>query len=99
LSKVLFPALRLAVVVPPSLIDRSHEVGTVGRHALGLDQAVLAEFVAEGHLGRHIRRIRRLYAKRQAIFVDLCRAASFGTVGGGAGGRRYATGRLAAGGS
>ena len=32
-------------------------------------QPVLARFIAEGHLGAHIRRMRRLYAKRQAALI------------------------------
>src|SRR5205807_9642006 len=44
-----------------------------GRHAPAIDQAVLAEFIADGHLGRHIRRMRSLYAERQDIFISLCR--------------------------
>jgi GntR family transcriptional regulator/MocR family aminotransferase len=35
---------------------------------------VLAEFIAEGHLARHIRRMRSLYAERQAVFLRLCRS-------------------------
>jgi GntR family transcriptional regulator / MocR family aminotransferase len=75
LSKVLFPSLRLGyVVVPPSLIEGFTKGRALyGRHAPALDQAVLAEFIADGHLGRHIRRMRRLYAERQASFVKLCR--------------------------
>jgi GntR family transcriptional regulator/MocR family aminotransferase len=75
LSKVLFPALRLGyVVVPPALIEPFTSARALyGRHAPGLDQAVLAEFIAGGHLARHIRRMRRLYAERQAFFVEQCR--------------------------
>jgi GntR family transcriptional regulator / MocR family aminotransferase len=74
LSKVLFPSLRLGyVVVPPTLVDSFTSGRAVyGRHAPGIDQAILAEFIAEGHLARHIRRMRRLYAERQAILVELC---------------------------
>jgi GntR family transcriptional regulator/MocR family aminotransferase len=74
LSKVLFPSLRLGyVVVPPPLIESfTSSRALYGRHAPAIDQAVLAEFIAEGHLARHIRRMRRLYAERQAILVGLC---------------------------
>ena len=36
------------------------------------DERILAEFIADGHLARHVRRMRRLYAERQAGFVRLC---------------------------
>jgi GntR family transcriptional regulator/MocR family aminotransferase len=32
-------------------------------------QALVAEFLAEGHFARHIRRIRTLYAERQAALL------------------------------
>jgi GntR family transcriptional regulator/MocR family aminotransferase len=71
-SKVLFPALRIGyMVVPSGLIEafraaRAH----ADRGSTLLEQLVLARFVAEGHLARHIRRMRSLYAKRQAVFVE-----------------------------
>ena len=34
------------------------------------EQAILAEFVAEGHFARHLRRMRRLYFERQQVLVD-----------------------------
>ena len=70
-SKVLFPSLRLGyVVVPPPLVEAfTSGRALYGRHAPVIDQAVLAEFIAEGHLARHVRRMRRLYADRQAFFV------------------------------
>jgi len=35
-----------------------------------VEQAVLAEFIAEGHFARHIRRMRTLYAERQQALLD-----------------------------
>jgi GntR family transcriptional regulator/MocR family aminotransferase len=71
-SKVLFPSLRLGyVVVPEGLV--SAFVGAravVGRHSPTVEQAILADFIDEGHLGRHIRRMRALYAERQALLID-----------------------------
>jgi GntR family transcriptional regulator/MocR family aminotransferase len=65
-NKVLFPSLRLGyMVLPPSLIDAflAFRLGT-DIHPSGLDQAILCDFIVEGHFGRHIRRMRELYAKR-----------------------------------
>jgi GntR family transcriptional regulator/MocR family aminotransferase len=70
-SKVLFPALRLGyLVVPPDLTDAftaAREL--VDRHPPTVEQAVLAEFIATGHFGRHLRRLRALYAARQETLV------------------------------
>lgn len=65
-NKVLFPWLRLGyVVLPHTLIEPflALRYGSELRCA-GLDQAVLCDFIVEGHLGRHIRRMRTLYAAR-----------------------------------
>ncbi len=71
-SKVLFPALRLGyLIVPPALMDAFIRArSAVGTHSPVLEQAALAEFMREGHFARHIRRMRALYAERQAILLD-----------------------------
>jgi GntR family transcriptional regulator/MocR family aminotransferase len=73
LSKVLFPGLRLAyVVVPPSHVQ-AFELAcrrTVHGGCPELMQAVAAEFIAQGHFARHIKRMRALYARRRAMLAD-----------------------------
>jgi GntR family transcriptional regulator / MocR family aminotransferase len=71
-SKVLSPALRIGyLVVPPGLVDAFEDARALAdRHPPVPEQAVLAEFVAEGHFARHLRRMRRLYAERQRALVD-----------------------------
>ena len=71
-SKVLFPGLRLGyLVVPPDLVDAFVAARELSdRQPPGVEQAVLAEFIAEGHFVRHLRRTRALYAGRQEILVD-----------------------------
>lgn len=71
-SKTVFPALRIGcLVVPPDLIEIFTTVRALsGSHAPLIEQATLAEFIAEGHFGRHLRRMRRLYEERQEILVS-----------------------------
>ncbi len=71
-SKVLFPALRLGyLVVPPDLVDAFAAARELtDRHPPTVDQAILADFIAEGHFLRHVRRMRALYAQRQAALVE-----------------------------
>ena len=67
-NKLLFPSLRLGyAVLPPRLVDPfvAFRYGT-DLHPAGLDQATLCDFIVEGHMGRHIRRMRELYAARLA---------------------------------
>ncbi len=71
-SKVMFPALRLGyVAVPKDLVDPF----AIARNANDqfsstLYQAVMADFIREGHLGRHIRRMRMLYSQRRTALVE-----------------------------
>jgi GntR family transcriptional regulator / MocR family aminotransferase len=75
-SKILFPSLRLGyVVVPDFLVDKFAAARfATDRHSSVIDQAVLCDFLTEGHLGRHIRRMRGLYADRLAALRDAVRA-------------------------
>jgi GntR family transcriptional regulator/MocR family aminotransferase len=74
-NEVLFPALRLAyLVVPSGMVDRFAAAQSVSmRHAPLIDQAVLCDFITEGHFARHIRRMRELYAERLEVFLDCAR--------------------------
>jgi GntR family transcriptional regulator/MocR family aminotransferase len=72
LSKVLFPGLRLGyLVVPPALAD-SFAAGSAALYREGQlwQQAVLADFIEQGHLGAHIRRMRGLYHQRRLALLD-----------------------------
>ena len=79
-SKVLFPGLRLGyLVVSPDLINAFLTMRCyTGFHAPVLEQAVLADFISEGHFARHIRRMRRLYAERQAALLTVAQEELYG---------------------
>ena len=66
-SKVLFPSLRLGyMVVPEELVDAFLTARSLSdRHQSTLDQAILTDFIVDGHFMRHIRRSRVAYAERQ----------------------------------
>jgi GntR family transcriptional regulator/MocR family aminotransferase len=74
-SKVLFPALRLGyVVVPQDLVpafSAAREAADI--FSSTLYQAVLTDFIREGHFARHIRRMRMLYMNRRAALVSAIR--------------------------
>ena len=70
-SKSLFPSLRKGFLVTPAwareaLLDVKRSTDT---HCDGLTQSTLAAFIAEGHLARHIRRMRPIYAQRRQALV------------------------------
>lgn len=79
-SKTLFPSLRLGyIVIPPDLVGRFITV----RHSMdlcapSLYQSVLADFIAEGHFARHIRRTRLVYSERRTALVEAIKN-EFGT--------------------
>jgi GntR family transcriptional regulator/MocR family aminotransferase len=68
-SKVMFPSLRLGyLVVPFDLIERFAAM----RQAMDIcpphiTQAVISDFIREGHFARHIRRMRPIYAERRLV--------------------------------
>ena len=66
----MFPTLRIGyVVVPRELVAPfTHARRLAGETPL-LEQAALADFLREGHLERHIRRMRRIYKARRATLV------------------------------
>src|SRR3546814_7575960 len=70
-SKVLFPSIRVGyLVVPENLVDAvSAAQGALGAQPTAMIQPVLAAFIDEGHFATHVRRMRRLYATRQAALV------------------------------
>jgi GntR family transcriptional regulator/MocR family aminotransferase len=74
-SKTIFPALRLGyLVVPTDLIGVFAAARALtDLHSPSIDQAILAEFIAERHFARHIRRMRGIYEERQKFLVEEAR--------------------------
>jgi GntR family transcriptional regulator / MocR family aminotransferase len=71
-SKSLFPALRMGYIVAPAW---AREVltavrlcsDTAGNAQL---QDALGHFIVDGHLARHVRRMRRVYAERRQVLLE-----------------------------
>ena len=58
-NKLLFSSLRIGyVVLPPSLVDLFLTFRYRTDFHMSMDQAVLCDFIADGHLGRRLRRMR-----------------------------------------
>jgi GntR family transcriptional regulator / MocR family aminotransferase len=77
-SKSLVPSLRLGFIVAPSWARQAliKAKQTADWCAPGMTQDVLAAFIAEGHLARHMRRMRKIYGeRRQALLQALARRA------------------------
>jgi len=74
-SKVLFPSLRLGYLVIPSdlMAYFAAAKSVTSRHAPLLEQAVLCDFITDGHFGRHLRRMREVCAERLSVLLESAR--------------------------
>lgn len=71
-SKSLFPGVRLGFIVAPTwavdtLVAAKHRADW---HTDLIAQKALAGFIAEGHLMRHLRRMRKVYASRRDVLLS-----------------------------
>jgi GntR family transcriptional regulator/MocR family aminotransferase len=71
-SKIMMPSLRLGYLVASEDFIAAFSRGRarIDVHTSGIGQLALAEFMREGHLLRHLRRMRKLYAERRAALID-----------------------------
>lgn len=71
-NKILFSALRIAYAIVPAplvgaFVDAKH---VADGHTALLTQGVLAAFIHEGHLARHLRKTRAIYDERRLAFLE-----------------------------
>ncbi|GEN05884.1 GntR family transcriptional regulator / MocR family aminotransferase [Myxococcus fulvus] len=74
-NKLLFPGLRIAYAIVPqalvgAFVDAKH---VADGHTALLTQGVLAAFIQEGHLARHLRKTRAAYDERRRAFLEEAR--------------------------
>jgi GntR family transcriptional regulator/MocR family aminotransferase len=73
-SKALFPSIRLGYLVVPDPLMELFVIAQrfVTTHPPVLEQMALADFLAQGHFARHLRRMRGLYeARRDALLAAI----------------------------
>jgi len=70
-SKVLFPSLRIGYLVAAPSLARvfARAKWLADRQTPAVEQRVLADFINEGYLERHLRRMRTLYGARRQTLV------------------------------
>jgi GntR family transcriptional regulator / MocR family aminotransferase len=70
------PSLRLGyAIVPQPLVNAFCGARVLmDRHPPSADQYVLASFMAQGHLDRHIRKMRGVYAEKRRVLTDAINA-------------------------
>jgi GntR family transcriptional regulator / MocR family aminotransferase len=73
-GKTLFSSLRVGFLVVPRALSApfSRAVSVTGQFAPLILQVTLADFIRQGYFAAHLKRMRRLYARRQKLFLELC---------------------------
>lgn len=76
-SNATFPGLRLGyLVLPPGLVEPfGRAKWYADRQTAWLEQAALADFIRDGHLEQHIRRMRRIYKGRREALLEALHTA------------------------
>jgi len=74
-SKMLYPGIRLGfLVLPVQLVEAFRAARSlIDRFPGCLEQAVLHDFITEGHFERHLRRMRMKYLERYKTLVEVSR--------------------------
>ena len=71
-SKSMFPALRVGYLVAPGDLAEvlARARWAADRQTPSLEQYALNDFIREGHLDRHIRKMRVIYGRRREVLMD-----------------------------
>ena len=77
-SKIMFPGLQIGyLVLPPELVSVfTRAKWLCDRQCSLIHQAALTDFIQLGHLARHIRKMRTVYAQRRETLVQTLQAAT-----------------------
>ncbi|HHX50910.1 MAG TPA: PLP-dependent aminotransferase family protein [Clostridia bacterium] len=71
-SKILLPAIRISyMVLPPNLVeDYRRKKARYNQTSSQIEQIALALFMKEGLLEKHIRKVRKIYARKNQMLID-----------------------------
>ncbi|XMB87172.1 PLP-dependent aminotransferase family protein [Mycoplasmatota bacterium WC44] len=71
-STILFPSLKISyMVLPPLLLEKFEQVKyKYSQTASKIEQLALATFIENGEFERHIRKIKKLYSKKNEIITE-----------------------------
>lgn len=72
-SRIIFPALRLGFIVAPKSLVPAFQAAKayIDGHTSIIHQAALADFFEEGYFDSHLRRMKKIYARRRRYLIDL----------------------------
>lgn len=71
-SKMLLPSLRISyMVIPKKLLGEYYDIKTRYTQSTSkIDQLVLASFMKEGYMAKHIRKIKRIYRRKNLLLTN-----------------------------
>ena len=71
-SKMLLPSLRISfMVIPKKLLTKYNSIKSRYTQSTSkIDQLVLANFMKEGHMIKHLRKVKRIYKKKNLLLIS-----------------------------
>src|SRR5699024_4594744 len=72
-SKSLYPSLRLSVMVLPKSLSEKYYSEKLSCNVSRQMQNIVARYISEGYLNRHINRVRKIYSGNMRDIIDLLR--------------------------
>ncbi|MPW25375.1 aminotransferase class I/II-fold pyridoxal phosphate-dependent enzyme [Alkalibaculum sp. M08DMB] len=71
-SKILLPSIRISyMILPQKILDRyKSKIGRYSQTSSKIEQLTLAQFMKEGYLEKHLRKIRKVYHRKNEIIVN-----------------------------
>ena len=81
-SKLLIPALRISfIIVPESLTEIFNQLlPRYSQSVSKIEQLALASYMSEGAFERHIRRIRKIYGKKNQMLIEAFKCCEYNEV-------------------
>lgn len=74
-SKSLYPSLRLSVMVLPKMLSEKYYAEKLSCNVSRQMQHIVAKYISEGYLNRHINRVRKIYSKKMQDITSWLKAA------------------------
>ncbi len=71
-SKILLPSIRISyMILPQKLLDRyKRKISRYSQSASKIEQLTLSKFMKEGYLEKHLRKIKKVYHRKNEIIVN-----------------------------
>ena len=74
-SKSLYPSLRLSVMVLPKSLSEKYYTEKLSCNVSRQMQHIVARYISEGYLNRHINRVRKIYKKKMQQITEWLKSA------------------------